>query len=190
MLVIKDLQRILVLFRRRCALPLVPSNQVLKFLWEPAQILKHALGPKRFRRGGVCDNETTKPLGVARGDIICSKHTTPRLSQQIEMAFDPKLPQEVIELVHEELDCPERLWLVWKMGGCADADLVVKDDGDGMGGVDLGVGDHVDVGHAWSAVKHDEGCHAGLEVADDFVPCFVGFVADFEVDRACRFGHC
>ena len=105
------------------------------------------------------------------------------------MVLDPEFGQDVIELIHEELDSPKFFWLVRQMGRCPDAYLVVKDDGDAMGSVDLGVGEHVVVRHAWSAVKQDEGSGTRLEVADDLVPCLVRLVADVEVERACRFDH-
>lgn len=75
------------------------------------------------------------------------------------MALDPYPRQEpeVIELVHEELDGPELLGLVREMGRRPCAYLVVEDDGDTVGGVDLGVGDQVVVEHAWSGVKSRRG---------------------------------
>ena len=80
MLVIKHLQRILILFRRRRPLPLMLPNQVLEFLWELAQMLEHAFFPERLRRRGVGDNEATEAFGMTRGHIVGSKHTTPGLA--------------------------------------------------------------------------------------------------------------
>ena len=62
------------------------------------------------------------------------------------------------------------------MGGFSVADLVVEDDGDVVGGIQVGEGEEVFVAGAGAAVEGDEGGFAGGEGADDFVPGVAGFV--------------
>lgn len=81
--------------------------------------------------------------------------------------------EEALELGDEQLLGPEGRVAVFvgEVGGVAIAKLIVEDDGDGVGGGEVGEGEEVVVHDAWTAVENDEGATSGgLEVTKDLVP--------------------
>ena len=80
---------------------------------------------------------------------------------------DAEVPQEVVQLGDEERRRDEARRLVAQTRRFAGAQLVVEHDRLSACAVQVGVREHVPVRDARSAVQHDEGSRARLEVAED-----------------------
>ena len=118
------------------------------------------------------------------GSIVPREHGSPRVAEQVEVVPDPQVHEQVVQLVHEEVHCPETRWLVPKVGRPSNANLVVEDDGDAVERMQLCVGQHVVVGHSRPAVEGDERAVATLWVSDHLVPGAVRLALMHERGRA------
>ena len=84
--------------------------------------------------------------------IVRRQHSTPRVSGEIKVGPDTEMFENVVELVHEEVKCPELFGDVLRMGGLADTDLVVEDDWYVEASVEFFEGEDIMMGEPRAAV--------------------------------------
>ena len=101
------------------------------------------------------------------------------MSQNV-IPSEPKVSNKRFKLSHKKPVIPKILSPIRhlpQMAGAPTPDLVVLDDGDGIGDSQVGEGVVGQVSDAWTAVQDDEWCGVmGVEVSGNFVPCFEGFL--------------
>ena len=63
-------------------------------------------------------------------DEFRSHHPAPGVADDVECVLDAEFRDEVLELVQEEVDRPERRLLLLQVGGASVTELIVEDDRD------------------------------------------------------------
>ena len=136
--------------------------------WRPASTECQSGVPERVGRRAAGEQEVLEARGTVRGDVLHSERDAPGLPEEVKVARDAKVLQEVVQLGDEERWCDEACQLVAQTRRFTGAQLVVEHDRLSMCAVQVGVWEHVPVQDARSAIQHDKGSHTtGLEVADD-----------------------
>ena len=151
---------------------LVFLEGILGILGELGDLLPQGDDEQRHRGWAGGEDEVLETLWFGHGEF-CREHSSPRIPQKIEIFLDLEVPEEIIELVDEELDGPELYvtLLFGDMGRHSTADLVVEDDGDLVLGPEIGEGEHVIVDDAWASVEDHQGAMFPVgEVPVDLVP--------------------
>ena len=135
------------------AVPLMATKHVLEIPRPLCAQARECLPPERVRRRPAGEHEVLESRGVVRGDVLDCERDAPGLSEQVEIACDAEVPQEVVQLGDEERRREEVRGLVAQPRRVATAELVVEDDGTAVSPlVELGVREHVPMRDAWSAV--------------------------------------
>ena len=161
-------ERLLVLGRVGRAVPLVAAQHVLHVLRPARAEARERVAPERVRRRAAGEHEVLEARGTVRGDVLDGERDAPGLPEEVKVVRDAEVPQEVVQLGDEERRRDgEARRLVAQARRVARAQLVVEHDGMPPRAVQVGVREHVPVRDARSAVQHDEGSRAGLEVAED-----------------------
>jgi hypothetical protein len=107
------------------------------------------------RRGRVADHERPQALGLTDG-VLGGEHPAPGLPEQVVAVRDAERFEQVVQLVHEEVDGPEVGALVGQVRRAPRSQLVVVDNGPTL--VGQGGDSHdVVVGAARSPVGDDQG---------------------------------
>ncbi len=98
------------------------------------------------------------------------------MADDVVVLLDAEVGEEVVKFGEEKLDGPELsvVFLGGQMCALAAADLVVEDDGDGVGAGEVGEGEEVVVRDSWTTVEDDEwgGSGGGGRGPVDLVPGF------------------
>jgi hypothetical protein len=169
MLPVEPHKPLLVLLRINRALALMAPHHVLAVLRPPRAQICECRPPQRIRSGAVREDEVPEPLWPMRRDVLNGERDAPGLPEQVKVAVDAEVLEEVVQFGDEERRCEKSRGLVAHMSGRACAELVVQDDWTAVRLVHVSVREHVRVGYAWATVKNYERPRGGFEVAKDCV---------------------
>ena len=122
-------------------------------------------------------------------DIVHCQNGTPRMPKEVKVVLDAEVCDKVVDLVHEEIICPEILGDVLGMRRPADTELIIEDERDMKAIMELFEGEEVMVRETGATVEQEERGYTRMDVTNDFVPGLVCFIADTKVDLAGAFGH-
>ena len=122
-------------------------------------------------------------------DIVHCQNGTPRVSKKIKVVLDAEVCDKVVDLVHEEIVCPEVPGDILEMRRPAGTELVIEDKRDVKAIVELFEGEEVMVRETGATVEQEERRDTRVDVTNGFVPGLVCFIADTKVDLAGAFGH-
>ena len=151
-----------VLLRVGRALALVAVHHVLVILRPLSAKVRERRLPQRVRSGAVREDEVLEPMGPVRRDVLDGECDAPGLPEQVKVAADLEVPDEVVQLGDKERRREKARGLVVHASGLARAELVVQDDRLAVRLVQIGVREQVPVGYARSAVQNHEGPRSSL----------------------------
>ena len=128
MLPVEPHEPLLVLLRVDRALALVAVHHVLVVLRPLLAQVRERRPPQRVRSAAAREDEMLEPLGLVRRDVLYGERDAPGLPEQVKVAADLEVLDEVVELCDEERRREKARVLVVEAGGLARAKLVVQDD--------------------------------------------------------------
>ena len=146
MLPVEQHEPILVLLRVGRALAFVAVHHVLVVLRVLFAQVRECNPPQRVRSGAIREDEVLEPLRAVCRDVLYGECDAPGLPEQVKVALDFEMPDEVVQLGDEECGREKVRWLVAQVGGVSGAELVVQDDRAAVRLVQIGVREHVRVG--------------------------------------------
>lgn len=114
-------------------------------------------------------------------DVVRRQHSTPRVTGQIKVGTDTEMLENVVELIHEEIKCPELFGDVLGMRGLADSNLVVKYDWYVETNVEFFEREDIMMRETGTTMEHWQRPNARIEVTEDPVPRLVRFPSDTKV---------
>jgi hypothetical protein len=146
-------------------------------------VLHSNIPVRRDIADGIRKYRALKASGRTADKVLGEHLGAPRVSEYVEIVLDVEVPEKIDQLVHHEVDRPERCWLVGGARRAAVTELVLQNHG----AVHPKVHDrrHVVVSEAWSAVQDDERPFGpASESTSELVPSREGDIAEDKGDGA------